>query len=317
MKSILPDELQGVSKTTGYRGRGKSWFVSQLENPGLTAFFDFEKKGEGINAQLHFGLYVPVTEVAAGGALGVYDVFIKEIEKLPKNKFTHVVIDNTAPLEMAMKAEAARNADKYAKQFGMDANNIRMNRYGGQSGVVNYLISENICNPIWSKGVRLISITTHIKPRWSGGVQVVNSYNVKGADRFEELSVLTLVIIPGDFPPIPSAIVFKEQLGAIAYDESQGTFTAQRRLPYRLPKATPQTIRDYLKHPADLQNPKPGEVPSEDEIQPFRDKLNREQISIVMAEIESEKNMLAALPSNDSEPVSLPMPKPHLPKVSE
>ena len=313
MKSILPDELSGVAKITGYRGRGKSYFVSQLERPGLTAFFDFERKGEGINSQLKFGLYVPVTERAAGGALGIYDLFIREIAELPQDRFTHVILDNTAPLELAMRAEAARSAPKYAKQFGMDANNIVLNRYGGQGGVVNHLISEMICNPLWAKGVKLISVTSHIKPRWAGGAQVVNSYNVKGADRWDELSILTLIIIPGDFAPVPSALVMKEQLGAITFDEESNDFTIRRRLPYRLPRATPQAIREYLMTPADLENPKPGEVPSEDEIKPFRERLDKEQISLVLAEIEREKNGLNTLPAtllsdNSSDPAPVPSP---------
>lgn len=287
--SILPPALRGVAKVTGYRGRGKSFFAAQMENPRLTCFFDFEKKGEGINEALHFGRYIPVTELASGGGLGVYDTFMRELAALPAGTYTHVVLDNTAPLEQAMKAEASRNANKYAVQFGMDAGNIRLNKYGGASGVVNYLISDAICNPLWAKGVKLITVTAHIKPRWSGGAQVPNSFNVKGAERWDELSILTLIIIPGDFPPVPSALVMKEQLGSISFDDSAGTFQVQRRLPYRLPRATPQAVYQYLQHPADLAAPAPGEVPSEDEVQPFREKLSKEQLSIVLAEIEANK----------------------------
>ena len=294
-KSILPSEMVGVTKVTGYRGVGKSYFASQIENPGLTVFFDFEAKGAGIDSQVHFGLYVPVTERASGGRLGVYDTFMKEIESLPSGKFTHCIIDNTAPLETAMRAEAARNAARYAKQFGMDAGNITANRYGGQGGVVNYLISEAVCNPLWSKGVKLISVTTHIRNRWAGGAQVINSFNIKGSDRWDELSILTLVLIPGEFAPIPAALVMKEQLGAIEF--ANGEFKVSRRLPYRLPRATPAAIRDYLQSPANLQSPASGETPTDDEIQPFREKLSREQIKIVLAEIENEKEFVKTLPT--------------------
>ena len=289
-KSILAPEERGVFKVSGYRGRGKSYFLSQMENPKLTAFFDFEKKGEGIDSQLDFGLYLPVTELAANSGVGVWDEFVKGINSIESGQYTHAILDNTAPLETAMRAEAARNADVYAKQFGMDAGNIRANRYGGQSGVVNYLISEKICNVLWGKGIQLISVTSHIKPRWSGGVQVPNSYNIKGADRWDELSILTLIMIPGDHPPVPSALVMKEQLGQIEFDEKSGEFTVTRRLPYKLTTATPAAIIKYLKSPANLDDPRPGEVPDEEEIAPFRDKLSREQMSIVLAEIENEKS---------------------------
>lgn len=301
-KSILPAEMRGVAKVTGYRGRGKSYFVSQMENPSLTAFFDFEKKGEGIEGQLHFGMYVPVTEQATNSGTGVWDVFWNAISAIQPGQYTHAILDNTAPLETAMRAEAARNADTYARLFGMDAGNIRANRYGGQSGVVNYLISDKICNVLWGKGIQLVSITSHIKPRWSGGVQVPNSYNIKGADRWDELSIMTLIMIPGEHSPIPSALVMKEQLGKIAFNERKGDFDTERRLPYRLPIATPAKVRHYLEYPADLKNPAPGEVPTDEEIGPFRERLSREQMSIVMAEIENNKMLEIDIPENGHAP---------------
>lgn len=293
-ESIIPEEMRGVQKITGYRGKGKSYYASTVEDPNLTAFMDFEAKGEGIENQLHFGLYVPVTVIAKGSAVAVWDVFLKEVDKMPQDRFTHVILDNTAPLETAMRAEAARNATKYAKQFGMDANNISANRYGGQGGVVNYLVSEELCNPLWAKGVKLITVTSHIKPRWQGGVQVVNSYNIKGADKFEELSILTLIIINGEYSPIPSALVYKEQLGEITYDKVLKKFARRRRLPYRLPMALPEEVARYIKEPADLKNPKAGEMPTDEELKPFREELSNEQLGFVRAEMEREKKQSEA-----------------------
>lgn len=293
-KSILPNEIQGVQKITGYRGLGKTSYAAQVENPKLTAMFDFEKKGQGFHAQLGFGFYSPVTELASGGnVVSVWETFLREVNKLPPH-ITHVILDNTAPLELGMRAEVGRNAEIYAKQFGMDAGNIRANKYGGQGGVVNYLISEKICNPLWARGVQLITITSHIKPRWANGVQVVNSYNIKGADRWDELSVLTLILIPGESHPVPSALVIKEQLGKIEFDEETGAFSQVRRLPLRLPKATPREVINYLHHPADLKNPKPGEVPTTDEAKPFSEKLDKEQLTLVLAEIQrNEREQMA------------------------
>lgn len=284
--TILPRELSGVCKITGYRGKGKSYFAAQMEDPASTAFFDFERKGAGINAQIGFGYYAPVTEHAAGGGLGVWDAFERDVDKMPAG-MTHAILDNTAPLEMAIKAEVNRNADSYARQFGMNANNIRENRYGGASGVVNYLVSEKVCNVLWSRGVQLITVTSHVKPKWAGGVQVPNAYNIKGADRWDELSVLTLVMIPGDTPPVPSALVMKEQLGSLAFNGTE--FAVRRRLPYRLPVATPAAVYRYLTTPADLEHPAPGEMPRHDEIAPFLEELSREQIAIILAEVEREK----------------------------
>lgn len=300
-QSIIPHEIRGVQKITGYRGKGKSWYVSTVEDPDLTVFYDFEKKGEGIDSQVEFGLYVPVTELASGGGVGVYDIFIKKIQELPKDRYTHVIIDNSAPLETAMRAEAVRNAHKYAKDFGMIASNIIENKYGGQGGVVNYLVSEQICNPLWSKGIKLISVTSHIKPRWAAGSQIVNSYNIKGSDRWDELSVLTLILFAAENSPAPSAIVHKEQLGQLQYIREKKTWERKRRLPYRLPLALPEEVARYLREPADLKNPKQGEMPTETEIAPFREEITKEQSAMIIMEFEREKARLKETNGSNNE----------------
>jgi hypothetical protein len=285
-KSILRPEERGVYKCTGYKGRGKSNFAAATENPNLTKFFDFEKKGEGLDAQLHFKSFVPVMEMASGkNASEIWNVVRKEIDNIKKGEFTHIIFDNTAHLEMGMKTHVKSQADKYADMYGMVAKNIRSGAFGGGSGVVNYVIGD-MCQELFSKGVQLITVTSHIKPRWAaGGVQVPNSFNIKGAERWDELSILTLVFTDGDFPPIPSAIVMKEQLGESKWDEETGTFSKRRRIPYRLPIADPEHVREYLDHPANLKNPIVGEVPSQEDVQPFSDKFSHEQISMIMAEI--------------------------------
>lgn len=108
---------------------------------------------------------------------------------------------------------------------------------------------------------------------------------------------MTLILTPGTHPPIPSAIVQKEQLGLIeinrdptpeeleAMMRGECGHTATRRLPYRLPEATFQRIRWYLHNPADLNNPIEGEAVNIPEADAFDEKLSNEQLQFVTAAI--------------------------------
>lgn len=281
--SILPREMNGVVFVSGYRGIGKSFFAATADAPSRIAYLDFEEKAEGLNAQLHFAAYHSLTSEAAGkGATGLWDSTADAIRSIPEG-CTVCVLDNIAPLELALRAEAGRDLQRYVKEFGLNLANVQAGRYGGLSSVVNFLITEKLTAPIHAKGVRLIIATSHVKPRWENGVPVLNKYSVKGADRWQELSILTLILHPGEHAPVPAALVQKEQLGTVRWDASTGTHTVGRRLPLRLPQCTFAEIRRYLREPADLRNPLAGEVPTEAQSDPFRSELNREQIAMMTA----------------------------------
>lgn len=282
-KSILPLEFKGVLFISGYRGIGKSYLAATADAPERIAYLDFEEKAEGLDSQLHFGIYRSLTSEAAGkSAAGLWDVTASAISKIPEGT-TVCVLDNIAPLELALRAEAGRDLARYVKEFGLNLANVQAGRYGGLSSVVNFLITEKLTAPIHAKGVRLIIATTHIKSRWENGVPILNKYSIKGADRWQELSILSLVLHPGEHAPIPAALVQKEQLGTLTWDAERGEHTIARRLPLRIPSCTFSEIRRYLREPADLRNPLAGEVPTDAQSDPFRSELSREQIAMMTA----------------------------------
>ena len=284
-KSILPEEMRGVAFLGGRRGLGKTFLAAQVENPALVLFLNYDsRKGEGIHNQLKFGEYHDLTAEAAGsGNIGLWNKTVEVINKVPKDRFTVAIIDNVSPLELAMKAEAMRGIAQYTKEFGLSRANVENNRYGGDKSIVNFLITEKITAPLFAKGIQLIVATAHVKPPWVNGAPVPNKWNAKGADRWQEISVLTLILIPGDYPPTPSAIVQKEQLGSIVFDAALGDFTMSRRLPARIARCTFSEIRRYLREPADLNDPKPGEVLSHEEYFSYSDELSKEQLAMVQA----------------------------------
>jgi len=304
-QSILPGEMRGVAFFSGYRGIGKSFLAAQADLPKNIVFLDYENKGEGIDSQLSFGMYRAITQEAADrglGPLGVSQITTEIINQLPEDEYTVLVLDNISPLELGLNAEAARNAESYAKQYGLNYKNIVAGRFGGTKSIVNFLIGDKICSPAHSKGIRLVIATSHIKPRWGAAGPIPNKFNMKGADRWQELSILTLVLIPGNRPPVPAALVQKEMLGVISVEEElteellrammEGEIghVVKRRLPVKMPQCTFQRIRWYLKNHADLQNPAEGETPTDEESNPFAEGLSKEQIGYMRLALERQRD---------------------------
>jgi hypothetical protein len=287
-QTILPPEVHGVMFVTGYRGLGKSFLAAQADLPQNIHFFDFENKGEGIDAQLDFKSYTPLTQHAQE-PLQLWRATDEAINKLEGG--TVLVIDNVSPLELAMNAEASYNAEDYAVRYGLNLKNIKAGRFGGTKSIVNFMISD-LCARVHAKGIRLIIVTSHIKPRWSTSGQIPNKYQAKGADRWQDLSILSLILIPGN-PPVPNALVQKEQLGVITVPKNpsakqieammrgEAGHEVRRRLPYKLSPCTFQKIRQYLSNPVDFDKLKPEEQPTFEESDPFAEKLTKEQFDYI------------------------------------
>ncbi len=304
-QSILPPEMNGVMSITGFRGIGKSFLAAQADLPENILFLDFESKGAGIDAQLKFGSYRALTQEAGEDPQELYRATMEAIDSIPdigtdiptRGKFTVAILDNVSPFELALNAEAANNAEMYSKRYGLNLKNVKAGRFGGTKAIVNFMISD-ICAKLHSKGVRLIITTAHISARWSTGGPIPNKYNVKGADRWQELSILSLILIPGDKPPVPSALVQKEQLGTISIDREydvdaimrgeKGHIIA-RRLPPKMSECTFQKLRWYLYNPADFDNLKDEEIPSLEERDPFDKGLNKEQLGYVTAMLDAKE----------------------------
>lgn len=295
-KSILPDEMRGVMHVTGARGIGKSFLLSQLDFPDNILFIDCENKGESLDKQIAFGAYHAITRGKNVSPIHVYERMQTIIDGIEKDRFTVCIIDNISWLELALRAEANRNLEKYVQDYNLNIKNVKANRFGGLSSVVNFLISDRICNPLHDKGIRLIAVSSHVKTAWGVGGPIPNKKRIKGADRWQELSVLSIILVPGKYSPTPSGLVMKEQLENITirhpselsdsdyelYQRGELGHSIKRRLPLKLPKATAQEIRRYLNNPADLDNPTPDEIPG-DEQDEYSDKLSVEQIEYMKA----------------------------------
>lgn len=291
--SILSPEMCGLMYITGLRGVGKSYFAAQADRPSNICFLDFEEKGRAIHNQLGFGSYTCITTTAAEkfGAsfkpVQLFEVVQHTLSRLEKDRFTVAILDNIEPLESSFLAHAQQNA----AAFGLDPKNALTGAKGGAWPAVNNLVSGHL-DLLHSKGIKLVIAIAHVKPDW-GQVSINGNltfaplegkYKPKGVDRWQERSILSLVLIPGTSPPTPSAIVLKEQLGKIEFNEETGEFSASRRLPMRLPKATLRAVQNYLNNPADLENPAEGEKPTEEEMEPYIGRKFKDSQIMLLAE---------------------------------
>lgn len=296
--SILSPDMKGVMFISGYRGKGKTFLAAHAEFPQNIAFFDFDEgKGEGLHNQLSFGMYQPVEE---NEPLKRADMFFSEVENMPQDKFTVAIIDNVSPLEKALQAVVYRDAKRYSDIYGYTVQHIMTDHFGKARGIANDLIGDAVAKPLYSKGVKLIIVTSHVKPTFN----IPGKMTIQGRDRWQDLSILTLILVNGDNPPIPSAIVQKEALGNITFIDKAmnineetiqaimrgevASHTIIPRLPARLPEATWTAIRRYLYEPANLKDPARGEKLAHDEVEPFSERLSTEQIAYQLGMMETE-----------------------------
>ena len=288
-QSILPAEMRGAMTISGYRGVGKSFLAAQADAPDNLAWFDFENKGRGISQTIgNFGTYRALTQEAAGKApIALFRLAIDTFAELEQDRYTVAVLDNITPLELALNAEAARDPHKYAADYGLREKNLRSGSFGGTRSVANAMISYLICDVLHARGVQLVIAISHIGSQWSTVGPIAGKYSTKGADRWQELSILSLILVPGDNPPVPAAIVQKEQLGNITWDATTQEHTIKRRMPERMPEATFKEIRRYLAE-GDYDTMDATERTRGAETAPFSDKLSKEQLAYVSAEIALE-----------------------------
>lgn len=282
-KSLLPKELKGVVFVTGLRGLGKTLFSVQTDYPENVCFLDYESKGQYWHEQLKFGCYVDIPAAAAAAAgkgkdfngRDVWRVTKQTIDNLPENKYTTVIIDTVGDFETALGDEIRFEPQKYG---------VRPNQLSGGFGGIYPALGvqvESLISRLHSKGVQLIVVTSHVKSAWAANGPVPNKLRAHGNSVWHDRSILELVLVPGQ-SVVPAALVQKESLAGVALNRETGRFEFKRRLPLKLPECTWAAIADYLKNPADLQNPKPEEVPTEEERKPYSEFFDKEQMEYLI-----------------------------------
>lgn len=278
----LNKELHGVVFVTGPRGIGKTLFGVSADLPENIIFLDWESKGQTWHEQLNFGAYIDVPACTAAkhagknpGAKEQWAYVREQVDAIPNGKFHVCVIDTVGDFERSLGGEITANPATYG---------VKPTQQGGGFGGIYPAMSLQVANflaKLDAKGIRMCVAIAHTKPAWAASGPVPNKMKSHGCNAWHDRSILELVLVPGK-GVVPAALVQKEQLAKVSIDAKTGLFTVQRRLPLRLPEATWAGIRKYLATPANLEAPSEGEVPTDEERQPYSDFYSKEQMEFLV-----------------------------------
>jgi len=263
---------------------------------------DFESKGESLARQTKVGGYLPILDMCADTygynfrPIHVFNMIKAAFDSIPANRFTTLILDNAGWLQDGCLAEVKRSPMSY----GIDPERALKGNYGGAWPGVNYIL-KSLFSIAQSKGIRAIIATFQPRTPWNNGTPLLNKFKITDLAVWHELSVASLVLVQGlpKYMPAPSALVMKEQLAEMEWDEEAGELKVRRRLPTKLPKANFATIYNYLRNPADLLNPAEGEVATAEELNPWLPTFGKEQL----AEIQRLADAMAAIRGAQTEEV--------------
>jgi hypothetical protein len=141
------------------------------------------------------------------------------------------------------------------------------------------ILLQRVFNVARAKGIQVIAVTTEAKAKWGNAGPVLNKFELKGQSIIHKMSVLSLVMVPGfpQYKGAPSALVLKEQLGDFQWRD--GAQQVIKRIPPKLPLATMEEVYRYLREPADYGKLRPEEIPSLEEIEPFKPIVSKDQLA--------------------------------------
>lgn len=309
-KELWPLPIPGIVVVTGGYWTGKSTFTLGTGAPMQDhVVFDFEKSQEAAAEQLAFEYNDVGTIMNSKYPSGyqpwqMYEEIVPMIDAIKPGTKRILVLDNASPLEDAH----AGIVDKYPQKFGLSQNQLE--KSGGLKwGAIKSLYFQNLTR--WKSKFDMVFVVVQLRDKYIGNTVVKDAFGKavqepKGKETLEMLSSLFvwLKMGPGG---IPSALVLKSRIDKKVYVEDPSNppegippaYLSQLKgepglvsvpvLPLRIPKCTWPEIREYMRHPADLFNPKPGEVPdkkemTEDERLELRALISQNEMAIAEAE---------------------------------
>lgn len=290
--SIIPPEFENIILITGFRGMGKTYLGLGTDHPSNILMMDFESKGKGVAKPYGVGAYFGIMDEVVGkygkdfDLQVVYDRVTQILEAVPQDRFTTLFMDNAEYLQDG-SIQLVNNNPAKATKYGLKPENVMSGGFGGARPAAKHILNA-IFKLARSKGIRLIVVSFQLKGAWKDSKPLFNKFKMTDVTIWHEMSILTLVLVDpmpetlaSEGMPIPRALVMKEQLGEMVWDEELNRPKIRRRLPYAIPKAEMWRIYKYLTDPADFKNPKPGETVDPLEIAPFTPTFGKEQLSIM------------------------------------
>lgn len=204
-----------------------------------------------------------------------YEYILDDIDKnLTRGKYSVYIHDTLEKLESGMAAWVESNK----KDAG-----VRSTAFGKLWTTGVYPLYQNLCEAIFDRGVKTIILTSHLKNPWVDNKPVVNKVVPSGKKILYKLSALMLWLVnePKNPNGEPAAIVLKERM--VKMKIKNGKWAAKRVIPPRIPLFTWDVLNEYIdKELYDINNPKDGEILSDEEKDMISEMLNDKQMELML-----------------------------------
>jgi hypothetical protein len=272
---MLLVKQRGIVHVTGEGWVGKTMFaLTASDDPAKIAVVDCEQSAMQYHESVGFGLYVDLLSQSRSIAPGPETFYALQeiIDTMEPDQFEVLVLENIAVIEASIEAEIEEHPDKYGLSPGQLAR-MQALKWRPIKDVYRRLMS------MMATKANIVIATSHLKSVWVGKQVIPGLFRPQGKDTLEEVCFLKLWLLRGPEWPPPSALVLKSRLGRIDYQK--GGAVMANVLPDRMPVATWQAIAGYMNNPYDPSNPKPGEVPSEDEVHLLRGTLSPKHMEVL------------------------------------
>lgn len=324
--TFLPDRSLVV--IPGAKNTGKTFAAVTVARPShmdRVYYDDAERSGNRVVSELesndlHFGFYNDLESRFSGdlpndedllhrinegqlpwassrelSALEHYWAYV--MESLDKNltpgNFDVYIHDTLGKLEAGMAAWVEKR-----KGFGEGKAGWTTTSYGRMWTEGVYPLYEQFVESIFSRGVRVVVLTSHLKTPWTEGSNpkpIQGKVEPQGKKILYQLSTLMVWLVKSarNADGAPAGLVLKERLGRLTIQD--GKWKPRRMLPERIPHFAwwgfgeeRDSVEWYLENGVDLANPRDDEKMNQDEREMVSELMTSEQMKLMTMQYEAE-----------------------------
>lgn len=304
---------------TGGRGAGKTTTAATIggkDGEKNTVIFDFEDStssvadwfaGTVINAHERFASAgIDPRNIIASVVSGrempyaknknhladVWWWFLGKLSKLPTGTKI-VVVDTWEPLETALNAAIEARPEA----FGWSRSTV----YGRKATEGFRPAVASLRSMLEAIGVEILVLNTHVKQAWVNDKVVPNKVKPAGNENFISIYSSMWFWMVKDANGTPAALVLKGRKERREYDD-EGFAHVFSILPRRIPAPFSWAkVAKYAERPADLSNPEPGEMPTDEEMAMMSQMLTSAQMALMVSSAQKEAAMVSVNTENLSE----------------